>query len=383
MHRVGVVVLAAAMASALVACAGSDRSPDPVSLHLRWQRTALPAPDGERALVRAATWCAGRWVVVGATADGDDRTRPAVWASGDGRQWQSLALHPGADFYTAREILTSVACSNGRLAALGAKSGGAHGMPRTATWQERADGSLAAVPAPYFLFGGSQSVAVSRMAGGPAGYLVTGTRTSGAAVWQSTDGARFRLYDGAPGLASTSQATTQARDAIPGTNGWLVAGELTDQDGRLRAVVWTGDGGGPWTRTALPGGSSLSTGERVVQTPPGPDVAGLLDHGLGLWMSRDGRWRLGERFGSIDAGATSAAYVSGMTWAGGGYVAVAYSDGARFRLWVGEDVPMPTEVAVDGDRTATVAAHGFHLLLLTDDDHAGQAWLTTLPPPVA
>jgi hypothetical protein len=43
---------------------------------------------------------------------------------------------------------------------------------------------------------------------------------------------------------------------------------------------------------------------------------------------------------------------------------------------------MPTEVPVDGDRTATVAAHGRQLLLLTDDDRAGRAWLASVPRPV-
>jgi hypothetical protein len=383
LRRARIAVLVTVVAPVLVACAGSDRSPDPVSMDYVWRQSGLPAADGDRAMVRDATWCAGRWVVVGATADAAGRTRPAVWSSRDARHWRAVALHPGGDFYTAREILTSVACSQRRLAVLGAKSGGAHGMPRTATWQERPDGSLAAVRAPYLLFGGTQSVAVAGLAGGPGGYLVTGTRTDGAAVWQSPDGASFRLYHGAPGLANTSRVRTQARAAIPSEDGWLVAGDLTDADGRLRGVVWSGDREGPWTRTELPGGSSISTGERLVETPAGPDLAGLLDQGLGLWLSRSGHWRLVERFGSVDADARAAAYVSGMAWAGGDAAAVTYSDGARFRLWVGQDVPMPTEVTVDGDRTATVAAHGHHLLLLTDDDTSGRAWTATRPRPVA
>ena len=61
-------------------------------------------------------------------------------------------------------------------------------------------------------------------------------------------------------------------------------------------------------------------------------------------------------------------------------LAVAAAGGALW-LWVGEDVPMPTEVTVDGDRSVTVASHGRHLLLLTDDDRAGRAWLATVPRP--
>jgi hypothetical protein len=374
-------VLAAATLTASVACTSADRSPTPQALHLTWQDTALPAPTGERALVRAASWCAGRWVVVGATSGADDRTRPAVWTSTDARVWQSLPLHPGRDFYAGQEILSSVACSRGRLAVVGAKSGGAHGMPRTATWQERPDGSLSVVRAPFPRFGGSRAVAVSRLAGGPRGYLVTGTRTSGAAVWQSTDGAAFRLYDGAPGLASTARRRTQAADAMPFRGGWLVAGQATESDGRLRGVTWTGDRRGPWTRLDLPGGTTITTAERLVATAGGPDVAGLLDDGFGLWVLRNGSWKLTERFGSSDPDGTEVSYVSGLVDAES-RLAATYSDGAHFRLWVGEDVPMPTEVAVDGDRTATLAAHGRRLLLLTDDGETGRAWLTTVPRPV-
>jgi hypothetical protein len=288
-----------------------------------------------------------------------------------------VRLRPGRDFYTSREILGSVACSRGRLAVLGAKSGGAHGMPRTASWRQLPDGSLAAVRAPYLLFGGTQSVDVARLVGGPRGYLITGTRTSGAAVWQSATGASFRLYDGVPGLATDAQLRTQATDAVSTRHGWLVAGEATGSTGRLRAVVWRGDRAGPWTVHGLPGGSRVSTADRLVDTSAGPDAAGLLDGGFGVWALRDGSWRLMERFGAVDPDGSAAPYISGLV-APGGRPAATYSDGVRFRLWVGADVPMPVDVPVDGDRTATLAAHGRQLLLLTDDDHTSRVWLTTV-----
>lgn len=367
------------MASGVGACSQGHTTASPWP-RLSWHGSGLPAPAGQRAVVRAATWCDGQWVVVGATADAGSRTRPAVWVSTDARTWRTLTLHPGSDFYTAREILTSVACSHGRLALLGAKSGGAHGMPRTATWRQRPDGSLAAVSAPYVLFGGTESVGVAGLDGGPDGYAVTGSRTSGAAIWQSRTGASFRLYDGAPGLASTSRIRTQANDALPFGDGWMVAGDVTEESGRLRGVTWTGDGDGPWTRLELPGGSSVSTADRLVATPVGPDAAGLLDRGFGLWTLSHGAWRVAETFGTTDPEGTAARYVSGLA-AAGGLVAATYSDGARFRLWMGRDQPMPVEVSVDGDRTATVASHGSQVLLLTDDDRVGQAWLATVPRP--
>ncbi len=160
-----------------------------------------------------------------------------------------------------------------------------------------------------------------------------------------------------------------------------MVGQVTEADGRLRGAVWTGDRRGPWRRSDLPGGATVSTAERLVAAPPGPDVAGLLDDGFGLWGLRDGSWRLLEHFGASDPDGSNASYVSGLAEAYG-WVAATYSDGARFRLWVGQELPMPSDITVDGDHTATIAAHGRHLLLLTDDETAGRAWVTTVPRPV-
>jgi hypothetical protein len=160
---------------------------------------------------------------------------------------------------------------------------------------------------------------------------------------------------------------------------------VTEPSGRLRGVSWYGDRAGPWSRLDLPGGSTVSTAERLVRTPAGPETAGLLDQRFGLWALRGGAWSLVSTFGGRDEAGSSASYLSGLAYVagptGGGLVAATYSDGARFRLWLDGDVPMPVDVAVDGDRTATVAAHGGQLLLLTDDDHAGRVWLTTVTRP--
>src|SRR5262249_4450532 len=111
--------LATVLTAAGVAACGHDDSPS--ASRLTWQEAGLPAPDGQRAVVRDVTWCSGRWVVVGATADAAGNTRPAAWASTNARDWQTLRLRPGSDFYTAQEVLSSVACSDGRLALFGAK----------------------------------------------------------------------------------------------------------------------------------------------------------------------------------------------------------------------------------------------------------------------
>jgi hypothetical protein len=318
---------------------------------------------------------------VGATADARGATRPAVWTSTDALRWRPVALDPGHDYYARRAILTSVGCSRGRVAALGAKPGGAHGNPRVETWHQLADGTLAAVPAPFERYGGQDAVSVNRLCGGTAGFLVTGTRVSGAAVWSSPTGARFTLHARAPGLASSPAASTQALDAVWWDGAWVVVGDASRSDGRLVATAWSGTGRGPWRAVSLPGGAHLTTGERVVLTGAGPVAVGLLDRAFGIWSDRDGNWSQESTFGA-QVEATSPVFVSGLAWTGSRF-AVTYGDGDDFRLAVGTaaslaGVPLPTTVTDRGDHTATVAAHGDDLLLLTDDGHHTHAWLTHL-----
>lgn len=364
------------VATGLAACGHHDA---PSGIHLSWQQRDLPAAAGERVVARAATWCDGRWIVVGATADAGGNTRPAVWTSTDAVDWRPVRLHPGHDYYAARAILFSVGCSSGRLAVLGAKSGGAHGNPRTATWRERHDGSLAAVPAAFELFGGPNAVSVSRLTGGPSGYLIVGTRTGGAAVWTSRTGDPFRIHEDAPGLASTEKQRTQGLDAVWWQGAWTVAGIATDVTGRPSATTWRGTGEGAWTASRLPGGSTITTAERLALSDDGPLAVGFVDRGFGVWSERDGQWALDSTFGRQDPDATSAAYVSGVAWTGS-LLAAAYSDGAAYHLAVGptgglDGVPLPAPVAVRGDSTVTVAAHGQSLLLLTDDGSGAHVWL--------
>ena len=323
--------------------------------------------------------------MVGATADASGSTRAAAWSSPNARAWRPMVLHPGRDYYAPQAILGSVGCSDGRLAVLGAKSGGAHGMPRTATWRERRDGSLAAVRAPYLRYGGTRSIDVSRLVGGTDGFLIAGTRASGAAVWTSRTGAVFRLHAGVPGLTDTARVQTQAADAVDDRRGWFVVGTSTELLGHLFATVWRRSADGRWTRATLPGGRSVTTGDRAVEVGLGlgPLVAGVLDQRFGLWLLRRGAWSLEGSFGERDPDGTSAPYVSGLAF-GGGLVMATYSDGRVFRLAAGDsspdDSPLPVAVTVQGDHAVTVAAvHGDEVLLLTDDGRTGRTWTSPLP----
>src|SRR5690349_18264192 len=165
-----------------------------------WRELSLPGP-GTR-LLRDAVSCGGHWYVVGGHAGTDGETSPAVWDSTDGRAWRSLILTPLAEsYYGPRSVLYAVACANGRIAAIGSRSGGVHGNPRVSTWYQRPDGSLAEAAATFETYGGNTAVDVGRIAGGPSGFLIAGNRTGGAAAWLSADGTAFRLFENAPGLA--------------------------------------------------------------------------------------------------------------------------------------------------------------------------------------
>jgi hypothetical protein len=367
---------------ALTACGGGDHTPAPT---VSWHESAsLPVPAGARAVLRDATYCAGRWYVVGATETSSGQTRPAVWSSRDGLQWRSARLDPAGDFYAAQAILGAIGCSRGRVAAVGAKVGGAHLMPRTQSWYRRADGSFVAVEAPYVLYGGVRSVRVGHLVGGPRGFLIAGSRTTGAAVWRSPDGRSFRIEEDAPGLADGGGRATQALDASWHDGAWWVVGISTDRAGFLSAVSWTSADGARWTRNPLPGGHAIATAERAAPTSQGMLAVGRDNGAFGAWTLADGTWSSPAAFGRTEPDAQEAAYVSSLAVAGD-TVAVTYSDGSYFRLASGKvgggwpDQPLPESVPVNGDDQVAVAGHGDAFLLLADDGTRGRVWLGRAP----
>lgn len=365
----------------LAACRSGGGSPSP---SVTWTESSLATPAGTRAVVRDASYCGGRWYVVGATATPSGQTRPAVWWSRDAARWRSLRLDPGGDYYAARAVLRSVGCSRGRIAVIGAKSGGAHGNPRTESWRQRPDGSLVAVRASFALYGGVTAVQVTRLEGGPQGYLIAGVRASGAAVWRSSDARTFRIEEGAPGLASTARASTQGFGGAWHGRTWWVVGTVTDEAGYESAMSWTPAAGGTWTRHPLPGDSSPTTAEWDAETPRGLLAVGLADHEFGAWRLADGSWSTPTLFGRQDPSAVEASYVSGLAVAGDD-VAVSYSDGVHFRVstavdggsWT--DLAVPVSVSVSGDHQLAVSGGNGRLLLLGDDGTRSRVWVAAAP----
>jgi len=333
--------------------------------------------------VRDAASCDGTWYVVGAVITQDGDSRPAAWTSQDARAWQSVPID-AREYYARRAILRSVACRTGHMAAVGSRSGGAHGNPRTTSWYQRPDGTLVDMRADWTLYGGADAVSVNRIAAGPEGWLIDGNRRSGAAVWESGDATDFRLIDDDPALSSDATHQTVALDQVHDGAGWTVVGRA-ELPGRIGPVplAWTSTDGASWTRESVPADTDgFADLERVTQDGNGLLAVGIRDDRFGTWRRTGGRWEATGSFGSLASHVTGAPFVSGLAVAAGNALATVV-DGAQFRLWAetGDHdwraVRTPTRPANNGDDQLTVASDGSTVLLLADDGAAGRAWVAT------
>ena len=342
----------------LAACTGPAHTPDPEPAVV-WTRAELPGPPG-RLAVRDAIDCGGRWYVVGAVLGAEGATRPAGWASTDGRTWRSLTFVPLAgSYYGPQDVISSVGCANGTVAMVGAKPGGAHGNPRVSTWRQRADGVLVEVAASFETYGGDRAVNVAHIVGGPRGFLITGNRTSGAAVWLSPDGTAFRLSENAPGLANDATTQTLARDAAPAADGqWVVVGAAAPKGSLDQApAIWLGDN---WQRATVQSGGGYNELQRAARV--GDDVVAIGPRGsaFGAWIGRGTTWTEAGTFGS------AAGTVLSLTAAGQTLLALVRI-GPDSTLWRSVDharswrqVPVPTGGTAVAGRTGTalLAADG-------------------------
>jgi hypothetical protein len=375
------VVAAAALLSG---CSSSDAPQRAGLLHPRWHEITLPVPPGPpgRIAVRDATACDGTWWVVGAIVGDSDASRPAAWTSTDGQTWRSVSIHP-TDYYARRATLYSVACREGQVVAVGAKSGGAHANPRTATWRLRQDDVLQDVTAPFILYGGEHAISVNRVAAGPDGWVIAGNRSSGAAAWVAGPGAEsFRIVDHDPELASDATRATTALDVVHDGTAWTVVGR-TEASGRTSPgpQAWTSTDGSTWTSQRVPASTDgFADLERVTRDGDDLLAAGIRDDRFGTWRRTGNRWQASGSFGVL-AHATSPPFVSGLV-AASGKVVLAASDGAVFRLWARttahgwQQVATPTRPATTGEDQLTVASDRDTVLLLGDDGTSGRVWTT-------
>ncbi|HEX8628155.1 MAG TPA: hypothetical protein VF755_08290 [Catenuloplanes sp.] len=346
-----------------------------------WLEVTLPTPAGApgRVQLRDAVACAGRWFVVGAVAGPAGETRPAAWTSGDTRVWTSLSFSAHSP-YGPENTLYSAACRDGRLAAVGSRSGGAHANPRVSTWWQRPDGTLVEAHAPFERYGGPQAVNVARMVAGPPGWLITGNRMSGAAVWVSPDAVTFDLVEREPRLANDPAGQTWLFDAVPTGDGWLAAGGLippgrTDRD----PLLWTSSDGRTWTRVPVPGTAEYEELRRVVTIGATVVAVGPRGATFGAWRGGEAGWTAVGRFGQLAGGIPS---VPGLVAVPGGLLA-AVADGTTHTLWLSADlgaswrpVAGPAALPAGTEQIARVAADRDTTLLFADDGRSARVWVT-------
>lgn len=375
----------AAVVVAAVAVGGCDDPAPPAvvpPVTIAWQPASVSAEDA--IMLRESTACGGSFFVVGALRDKAGGTRPAAWMSRDGATWSPMTFAPKT-YYGRQHIMYAVACANGRLAALGAKIGGAHGNPRTSSWQQSSDGVLREVTAPFELFGGPQALNVSRLAAGPSGFLISGNRMSGAAAWVSADGSRFAIVERARELSSDQVGETYAFDAAALPPGWIMVGGIIPK-GRVDRdpMGWRSPDGRTWTRLSVAGATEdYDELQRVAVLDGVPVAVGLRGATFGAWRLDGDTWRPAGAFGTVPPGAGTS--VRSLVVSNGRLLAVTVNP-QGYAGWVSTDrggtwrqVGLPSVPAGADHAVSLTAASDGRLLLLTDDGRNGRVYLAETP----
>jgi hypothetical protein len=377
---------AVAFSGAVLALAACDaRPPAPEPVEIDWVEHRLPAPDGApgRTVVRDAVECGEGWWVVGAVfldRPSETRdTRPAIWFSPDRAQWASVPVD-ARTYWGRRAILDSVACSRDRLAVVGARSGGAHGNPRVTTF--RMEGRrLVDVPAVFTQYGGVSATNVGPIAGGPAGWLITGNRTSGPGVWFTDDPRGFTRVEGEPGLTDDGDLESLAQSAGWAGEEWVVVGSGARTGRHLEPdpLAWTSADGLAWTPEQMPASDGVQDVHRVTLLDDGRLLAvGRSEGSYASWLRDADGWHEPVRFGRIAGEWRGAPYVASVATTDLGAMAT-LSTGDHYELWWTGDgdswarVEVPLEPQTAGDHTMRVAAGGA-LLVVADAGDGGHVW---------
>lgn len=378
----GAVALLALAVSALTACDDPRREP----LTVEWTERPLPAPPGApgRSVVRDAVECGAGWWVVGAvfldrpTETRD--TRPAAWFSADRETWTAVPVE-ARTFWGRRAILNSVACSRGRLAVVGARSGGAHGNPRVTTYRQDGD-ALVDVSAVFTQYGGISATNVGPVAGGPTGWLIAGNRVSGPGVWVTDDPREFTRVEAEPGLTDDGDLESLAQAAGWSGEEWVLVGSGTRPGRRLdpEPLAWTSPDGLVWSPEPMPETAGVQDVHRVALLADGRLLAvGRHGDGFGSWVRDGDGWDEVVSFGAIAEAWRGAPYVASLAPTSAGVLATV-STGDHYELWRTGDasdwerVDVPLEPRTAGDHTLMVAA-GEDLLLVADAGDGGHVWV--------
>lgn len=386
----GVLVLAGGLL--LAGCTdASDRPDGPEVVTVSWSEHPLPAPDGApgRSMVRDAVACGDGWWVVGAvlldrpTETRD--TRPAAWFSSDRQTWTSVEVDTST-YWGRRAILNSVACSRDRVAVVGARSGGAHGNPRVTTFREAGD-RLVDVPALFIQYGGVTATNVGPIAGGAAGWLITGNRTSGPGVWFTDDPREFTRVEAEAGLTDDGDLESLAQGAGWSGEEWVLVGSGARTGRHLDPdpLAWSSPDGLTWTPEEMPAADGVQDVHRVVALGDGRVLAvGRSEDGFAAWVRDDDGWGAAVSFGAVADSWRGAPYVSSLVATPVGVLAT-LSTGDHYQLWQTADgrtwrqVDVPLEPQTAGDHSLMAAA-GDDLLLVGDAGDGGHVWSGAVAP---
>lgn len=377
------VVWAGLVAALLALPAGCSDDVEP-----EWNTAALPDPDGTPGFitVRDAVSCGGVWTAVGgvvlAEPTATQDSRPAAWRSIDGVEWTALDVTT-TTYWGERALLTSIACANDEVVAVGARSGGAHGNPRVTTFFEE-DGGLRDQEAAFNLFGGAAATNVGPLTAADPGWLITGNRVSGPAVWHSETGREFTIEEDVTGLADAEEFVSLAQGAVWDGDAWVVVGGGNERSTLDREpVAWVSEDARSWRRVEVPGSDGFDDLERVIAVDDELVALGLSGDGFGVWRRKDGDWSQGDPFGTLPDDARRSPFVSSLVGSDRGLWATT-SDGTSYALWHSSDgdgwtsVPTPERAPeTGGEHILTVAAAGDRVLLISDDGTGGRLWWST------
>jgi hypothetical protein len=388
--RLAYVRARATLLIATLLIAGCTSAPPKIAgTGLGWHQLTLPTDPRGRAAVRDVTACDGHVYVAGTWLGSDGSTAPALWTS-TGGAFTNVAIKP-ISVYGPDNALLSVACAGSTVVAVGAKSGGAHGNPRTSTWVSTDGGPLTEVGAAFELFGGPDAVGVGPVSGGPAGFLIVGGRNetggSGAAVWHSIDGRAFTLVDADPAVVSDARGTTEVDGSTGTAYGFVAVGAITPPHSPLAArdpLAWTSSDGRYWQRMTFPATAPDDLLQRATTMADGSVLAvGSDGSGFRAWRldATGRRWSATGTFGATGGDATVPAALS-MTASGPDVYAVV-SDGERLGLWRGphwQRLALPADIpaapVLTGPRVAAVAELAGQLVLATDDGNTARVWIS-------
>ena len=352
---------------------------------MTWVEHALPAHPGaaSRTVLRDAVECGEGWWVAGAVfldRPSETRdTRPALWFSPDREEWQPVPVD-ARTYWGRRAILNSIACSRDRIAVVGARSGGAHGNPRVTTfWLD--DDTLVDVRAVFTQYGGVSATNVGPIAGGPAGWLITGNRTSGPGVWVTDDPREFVRVEAEPGLTDDGDLESLAQGAGWAGEEWVVvgAGARTGRHLDPDPLAWTSPDGLTWEPEEMPAADGAQDVHRVTLLDDGRLLAvGRSGDAYAAWVRDDDGWQDPVEFGRIADSWRGAPYVASLATTSAGVLATV-STGDHYELWHTGDgsawqrVDVPLEPQTAGDHTMSVAAGG-EVLVVADAGDGGHVW---------